>query len=114
MKQNKLKKHNTNLFTVSALIIIVALIVIAGVALYQQFNSSEQNRVEYEGRVLDKSITIKESETGSYPIKKLYIRNRNNEEFNVLVDAKLYDRVKVGMWIKKDRDDVILSTENSE
>jgi hypothetical protein len=54
--------------------------------------------------VINKSITGKESEFGSFISRKLHIRDQNGLEFSVVVDSSLYERAQVGMWIKSNKD----------
>ncbi|HLM54969.1 MAG TPA: hypothetical protein VK422_02505 [Pyrinomonadaceae bacterium] len=60
-------------------------------------------RVEYEGLVVDKSLTLQETQTGTGAMRRLLIRARGGEEFQVVVNEVLYERARVGMWISSDR-----------
>jgi hypothetical protein len=73
------------------------------IKVYQGFTSTGPHRVEYEGRVVDKSITVTESYTGSGAVNRLHVRGRDGAVFDVVVTADLYARARVGMWIRSDR-----------
>ncbi len=76
---------------------------IVGVNIYQRLNATGPYREEYEGRVVDKSVTIRETEVGSRAVKRLLIRHTNGTQFDVIVDEALYGRAEVGMWIKRNK-----------
>ena len=56
----------------------------------------------YEGRVVDKSITLAETQRGSGKILRLHIRGRAGENFTAEVSYDTYDRARVGMWARND------------
>ncbi len=67
---------------------------------YQRFTFTGPYLMEYEGRVIDKSVTWRETDIGSIPVRRLHIRGRGGEEFPIIVNESLYERAQVGMWIK--------------
>ena len=79
---------------------IIALV--AGLLLLyrQQFGSSGVYRPEYEGRIVDKHVTIRESQEGSRAARRLLIEGRDGVRFEVGVGPEVYERAEVGMWIK--------------
>ncbi len=86
------------------LIGLVVLMLAAGVIiLRQRFTASGPYRVDYEGRIVDKSVTLSETQIGSGSVKRLHIRGKNGARFDVIVNDSLYDRAQVGMWIRSDR-----------
>jgi hypothetical protein len=56
----------------------------------------------YEGRVVDKSITLAETQRGSGKILRLHMRGRGGEDFNAEVSYDTYERARVGMWARND------------
>jgi hypothetical protein len=58
-------------------------------------------RTEYEGRIIDKWADHSQSEQGSQPYFRLIIRSSDNQQFTVSVSSEIYDRAKVGMFVKK-------------
>src|SRR5919202_5742235 len=92
------------------LVVLVALFLAAIVInLRQRFTPSGPYRVEYEGRIVDKSITLSETQIGSGSVKRLHIEGKDGDKFDVIVNNSLYDRAQVGMWIRSDRDGARLS-----
>lgn len=90
---------------------VVALMVAAAViTLRQRFTSTGPYRTEYEGRVMDKSVTLGETQTGSYPVRRLLIRGKGGDEFQIIVNESLYNRAQVGMWIKNGKAGAELSS----
>ena len=86
--------------TALAIALLAAIIIVAFIALRQQFTSTGLYRVDYEGKIVDKSVTINESRTGSRAARRLLIRGKSGEEFQVAINEVLYGRAQVGMWIK--------------
>lgn len=112
MKQNwksleieKTEKKPKEIFTIVVVIaLIAALFATLGINLHQQFTSTGSYRIKYKGKVVEKTTTIRETETGSFPINRLHIKDHSGEAYNVVVSKDLYDRTQVGMWIKKGED----------
>lgn len=73
------------------------------VSYYQRSASTGPFRQEYEGKIVDKWVNIGEARTGSYPARRLLIKNRNGEQFPVAVTESTYGRAQVGMWIKSSK-----------
>ena len=86
--------------TALAILSIAAIIIVAFIALRQRLTSTGLYRMEYEGKIVDKSVTISESQTGSGEVRCLRIRGKNGEEFQVTINEVLYGRAQIGMWIK--------------
>ena len=82
---------------------ILAMVAIMFIYCRQRLTSTGLYRTEYEGQIVDKSVTIGESQTGSYPVRKLHIRGKNGQEFQVIVNENLYGRAQSGMWIKSSK-----------
>jgi hypothetical protein len=93
-------KVGTVLSTTLGVAVIVALLVVGYIAIHERFTSTGPYRIEYEGRIVDKSITITESQIGSGTARRLLIRAKNGEEFQVAINEVLYGRAQIGMWIK--------------
>ena len=82
-------------------VLAVVLITAVTFTYYQQFNLTGPYRRNYEGRIVDKSLTIRESQYGSWAVRRLRVRGKGGEEFEVSVSDALYQRAQVGMWIKR-------------
>ncbi|HEV2860430.1 MAG TPA: hypothetical protein VGX48_05430 [Pyrinomonadaceae bacterium] len=81
-----------------------ALAVAVAVTLVNQYRQRGAYRVEYEGHILDKSVTLQETLLGTEATRRILIRTKSGEEFQVVVNEVLYERARVGMWIKTTRD----------
>jgi hypothetical protein len=83
--------------------ILIALGVVAAIVLLyrQQTSSTGLQRMEYEGRVIDKSETFVETDLGSRVQRRLLIEGKDGRRFEVAVNEELYARVRKGMWIKR-------------
>lgn len=55
----------------------------------------------YEGVVVDKSLTLRESEQGSWPLRRLHVRVGDGRVFLFPAGPELYDSAQVGMRIRK-------------
>lgn len=55
----------------------------------------------YEGVVIDKSVTIRESEQGSFPQRRLHVRVEGGRVLRVPAGQELYESARVGMRIRK-------------
>jgi hypothetical protein len=82
---------------------IVAVVFLAGVSIltYQCSTSTGPFRSEYSGRIIDKRISVFESNQGSVFTKELIVEEKSGRRFTVSVTQEIYDRAKPGMWIQK-------------
>jgi hypothetical protein len=83
-------------------IAVVAAVVAGLMALYRQslHESARLNPAEYEGRIVDKSLTIRETMLGSKFSRRLVIEGKGGGRFEVAAGADVYERAQVGMWVK--------------
>jgi hypothetical protein len=57
---------------------------------------------DFVGRVVDKSLTIRESQDkGSRPSMRLLVEDREGRRFRVGVTGEFYERARVGMWVSR-------------
>lgn len=95
---------------ISLTILVAAALLTLAIIVYRQRTSpTGTHRSEYEGRVVDKSQTILETNEGSFVRRRLLIEDRNGVRFEVAVSRELYERAQKGMWIKRSRRGVELS-----
>jgi hypothetical protein len=82
---------------------IVAVVIIAGVSIltYQCSTSNGPFRGEYSGKIIDKRISVFESNQGSVFTNELILEEKSGRRFTVSVTQEIYDRAKPGMWIQK-------------
>ena len=79
---------------------ITALVASTLLILNQERGPTGVLRPEYEGRVVDKHVTIRESKMGSWAARRLRIEGRDGVRFEVEVGPEVYERAEAGMWIK--------------
>jgi hypothetical protein len=84
---------------VSAL--LVTLITLSANTCYQRYALTGPYRPEYEGKILDKSMTITDSHTGSGVSRRLLLEGRSGERFQIAVSEKTYEQAQPGMWIRR-------------
>lgn len=94
-----LREHATT-FGLLLLLAIIAFTILAG-SCYHQYTLTGPYAREYEGKILDKSQTITESQTGSSVSRRLLLEGRGGEKFEVAIGGETYERAQKGMWIKK-------------
>ena len=82
-----------------AIMIVIAML--AALLLYPQYTLSGPYRREYEGKVLDKSITLNDSRTRTGARRRLHLEGRDGERFQVAVNEDIYERAQVGMRIRR-------------
>ena len=87
----------------------VFVVLAAGLVAFLTFVKLRPQPSGYEGRVVDKSVTLSETPQGSGKVLRLHLRGRGGENFTVKVDYDTYDRARVGMWARSDAGGVELS-----
>ena len=104
-RKSKLRNGAISVFFVTLIVLGLA------TTLYscgQRLNSSGLYRSSYEGKIVDKSATISESQRGSGVGYRLSIIAPDGLPFEVVVDREIYELARVGMLIKKDSSGVKL------
>ena len=56
---------------------------------------------EFLGKIVDKRISVYESEQGSSFSNDLIIEEKNGRRFRFSVTEEMYGRAKIGMWIRR-------------
>ena len=90
------------------LAIMIAMAMLVALLLYPQYTLTGPYRREYEGKVLNKSITLIDSRTRTGARRRLHLEGRGGEQFQVAVDDDIYERAQAGMWIRRDSSGVEL------
>lgn len=70
-------------------------------AYYHCYTQTGPYRLAYEGRVLDKSQTFRETELGSRVRRRVLVEADSGERFEVPVNGQTYERAQPGMRIRK-------------
>ena len=92
--------------------VIIALLI--GVLLVIYKGKRATSPAEYEGRIINKWAGYTHSVMGSSPYFKLLVESGNGQRLTVTVDQDLYDRAKIGTWIKKTQTGVELGREQNK
>jgi hypothetical protein len=71
-------------------------------------------RRDFVGRVLDKSLTLRESQIGTGGFLTLLVEDRGGGRFKVLVTEEQYERARVGMWVERSGGEIKLSWDEPE
>jgi|GEM_PF-2851200 hypothetical protein len=58
-------------------------------------------RQEYEGQIVEKWADYSHSEQGSQPYFRLLVKGPDSQQFSVSVSSEIYDRARVGMFVRK-------------
>jgi hypothetical protein len=91
---------------VGVAVFIVLIGVVVAFLVSVQFRSQPST---YEGRIVDKSITLSETYQGSGKVLRLHVRGRDGEVSAVKVTYDTYERARVGMWVRSEGGGVELS-----
>ena len=71
-------------------------------------------RLVYEGKIIDKSMTFSESNTGSRATRRLLIKPPDGTEFEIFVNQPVYERAKIGNLIKSSKEGVKISEDSQK
>ncbi|MFN2481348.1 MAG: hypothetical protein ABR554_07760 [Pyrinomonadaceae bacterium] len=66
-------------------------------------------RREYVGKIVDKSLTVRETKLGSKMVGRLLVEGEGGKRFEVAPGLDVYERAQTGMWIKGSQAGVELS-----
>lgn len=104
-QKSKYSDSQDSVWTPRTILSLVLILLFATVLCWSVYKFRSANtgpfRSEYEGRIIDKWADHSQSEQGSQPYFRLIIRSSDNQQFTVSVSSEIYDRAKVGMFVKK-------------
>ncbi len=89
--------------------VVVFVVLTGGVVAFLTFVSLRPRPSTYEGRIVDKSITLSETYQGSGKVLRLHLQGSRGEKFDVKVNYDTYNRAQVGMWARNEGNGVELS-----
>jgi hypothetical protein len=92
--------------------VIIALLIGVLLVIYKAKRATSP--AEYEGRIVNKWAGYTHSVMGSSPYFKLLVETGNGQRLTVTVEQDLYNRAKVGTWIKKTQTGVELGREQNK
>ena len=81
--------------------VVIGLLAAGSILIYQRWTSKGPFRREYRGKIIDKRISVFESNEGSSFANELIVEEGDGHRFTVRVTQEIYDRAKPGMWIQK-------------
>lgn len=76
---------------------------------YPKMTRTPLARRDFDGRVVEKFVTLGESRIGSTTFPRLVVETANGARFNVAVNDEQYERARVGMRISRHKGELILS-----
>jgi uncharacterized protein YxeA len=65
-------------------------------------------RPNYEGKLIDKSLTIRETKQGSMVSRRFLLEEKDGVRFEIAPSADDYERAQIGTWIKSSKSGVIM------
>ena len=89
---------------VSWLGLFVIVLVMFGIGFlyaYPRLREPPLVRRDFVGRVVDKSLTLHESQIGTSGSLALLVEGRDGKRFKVAVTDEVYGRARVGMWVSR-------------
>jgi hypothetical protein len=66
-------------------------------------------RSDFVGRIVDKSVTLRETDIGTLPIRRLLVETADGGRFQITVTGDFYGRAGVGMWVERSAGELKLS-----
>jgi hypothetical protein len=91
-------------------ILLIITLGAAAILVYHSSPSTSSQPRPFTGRIVEKRISIYESEQGSSFVNDLIIEEPNGRRFKFRVPEDLYARAQVGMWIRRDKRGIELFT----
>jgi hypothetical protein len=82
-------------------VLMLGLLIAVAIMIYQRSTSTGPFRSEYKGKIIDKRISVVETNEGSRFAKELIVEEAGGGRFTVSVTQEIYDRAKPGMLIQK-------------
>lgn len=98
--------------------LVFAIVCLASILACLAFLTNQLNctncrfRSKYEGQVIDKSLTVSESQFGSRLRRQLLIQSKNGERFEVIATESIFNEAKIGNWVKADEQRIEFSEES--
>ena len=83
----------------------------AAILVYRSSPTGLRGPREFLGKIVDKRISVYESQQGSSFVNELIIEEKNGRRFRFSVTEEMYGRAKIGMWIRRNNKGTELLTE---
>lgn len=97
------KKLWKTLGILAGLIFIIYFFWLIGFNVYRIYTSDDPYKLEYEGEIVDKTVTFEHWMEGSVQIRRLHVKLRDGKILKVSVTTELYDRTEIGMRVKSEK-----------
>ena len=82
-------------------VLMLGLLIAVAIVIYQRSTSTGPFRSEYKGKIIDKRVSVVETNEGSRFAKELIVEEAGGYRFTVGVTREIYDRAKPGMLIQR-------------
>ena len=102
-------KRRRNEKVTTILVSALALTMLFVVVLLVWQKSHQRAQADYEGQIVDRWGQYSESQQGSRPAFRLLIESQDGKRIAVRVDANVYESAKIGMLIKSQAGQVVLT-----
>jgi len=93
-------------FLLDGFALTIFFIVTLGIAAFLVFRSPPPTISEprpFTGKIVEKRISVYESQQGSSFVNDLIIEEPNGRRFKFSVPEEVYRRAQVGLWIRRDK-----------
>jgi len=103
---------------IDGLRLVFAIVCLASILACLAFLTNQLNctncplRSKYGGQVIDKSLTVSESQFGSRLRRQLLIQSKNGEKFEVIATESVFNKARIGNWVKADEQRIEFSDES--
>jgi LPS O-antigen subunit length determinant protein (WzzB/FepE family) len=84
-------------------VIVVGALATIAVLIYRYPKPDDQNSREFIGKIVDKRVSVYESDKGSSFLNDLIIEEKSGRRFLLSVTDEMYSRASIGMWIKRSK-----------
>jgi hypothetical protein len=88
--------------------VIIVVVILGLLSLLWYFRAVRDDQASYEGQIVDKSITTRESDEGSRIQRSLSVKLDSGAEFQIVVGSDLFERANVGDRMVKDENGIRL------
>ena len=91
-------------------VIFVITFAAAAMLVYRTSPPGVRDPREFAGEIVDKRISVYESQEGSSFVNDLVIEEKNGRRFRFSVTEEMYGRARIGMWIRRNKKGIELLT----
>ena len=81
---------------------------------YPRLSGTPLVKRDFVGRVVDKSLTLYESQMGTSHRPRLLVRAADGRQFQVAITPEQYEVAQIGMWVTRTGGEIKLSWDEPE